>query len=398
MTGAIVFWGLVCLACCVRVYREPTRQTVFHDYGHAGRAWIDGTDAYNLDHGDERIVPSMSGFRYAPVVSVMLAPFALFSAEYGGVLWRLASIACFIGFFAWYLRDALPIGRPLADNEKALLWLLLMPLSLASINNGQANVLLVGLLLGAATAVVKERWNLAAALLAGACLLKLYPLAIALLLILIHPRQLGWRFGVAVLIGLAMPFAFQSPTYVIHQYENWLMLVGSDNRRDFPLTLGYRDFYLLTRAIGALLAPKAYLAVQLGAAMLVAGVGLLGRMRDWPAQYLVTTLLSLGCAWMVVFGPSIESCTFIQIAPVLAWALVESRRRTCPRWSRYALLGVFALFLASYITAWFRDIRDLCYLAQPLAALIFFVERLLRSVTDQPGDSSSDEAVVLASN
>ena len=48
-----------------------------------------------------------------------------------------------------------------------------------------------------------ERWNLAAAFLAGACLLKIYPLAIALLLIVAYPRPLGWRFVLAVGVGLA---------------------------------------------------------------------------------------------------------------------------------------------------------------------------------------------------
>lgn len=398
MTWAALIWGVLCLALLVRSYLAPTRQTVWHDYGAAGRAWIAGTDAYNLDHGDDIVIPPMSGYRYAPVVSVLLAPFGVLSDEYGNVLWRLFSVCCFVAAFAWYLRDALPGGELLTDKNKTILWLLLLPLTLASVNNGQANVLLVGLLVGGVAAVVKERWNLAAALLAGACLLKLYPLAIAILLILIHPRQLGWRFLVAVTLGLAIPFACQAPSYVFHQYENWLTLVGSDDRREFPFTQGYRDFYLLTRVIGAPMAPKAYLCVQLAAAALVAGVGLLGRFRSWPAKYLVTTLFTLGCAWMVLFGPSVESCTYIQIAPVLAWALLDAWQSSSPRWSKYALGLVFTLFLGSYLTGWFRESRDWLYLAQPIAALIFFVERLARGITDVPENRSRMEGVATGSN
>ncbi|MBI3821195.1 MAG: DUF2029 domain-containing protein [Planctomycetes bacterium] len=387
LVWAALLWAVLCLGICVRVYREPTRQTVWHDYGAAGRAWVHGTDAYNLDRDDGQVIPTMSGFRYAPVVSVLLAPFGVLPESAGAILWRLFSVGCLLAAFGWYLRAALPGCDVLADKEKALLWLLLLPLSLASINNGQANVLLMALLLGGATATVKERWNVAAVLLAGACLLKIYPVAIALLLIVAYPRQLSWRFLAATMIGLVLPFLLQSPSYVWHQYENWLALVASDNRRDFDPTQGYRDFYLLlTRIIGISLTPKVYLGVQLAAGALVAGVGLLGKLRGWSAKYLVTTLLTLGCAWMVVFGPSIESCTYIQIAPALSWALIDANRPSCPRWSRYALWTVFALFAGSYVTAWFKESRDWLYLAQPIAALLFFLERCARSVVDAPAE------------
>lgn len=387
LTWAAIIWGVLCLGCCVRAFLDPTRQTVWHDYGAAGRAWLSATDAYNLDRDDGQVIPTMSGYRYAPMVSVLLAPFGVLPDRIGGVLWRLFSVGCFLWAFAWYLRAALPGGAVLADKQKAWLWLLLLPLSLASINNGQANVLLMALLLGAGTAVVKECWDLAALLLAGACLLKLYPVAIALLLILAYPRPLGWRFLVALGIGLALPFALQSPSYVWHQYENWLTLVGSDNRRDFALTQGYRDFYLLARVAGATLSAKAYLGIQLTAAALVAGIVLLNRRRGAPAQNLVTTVLTLGCAWMVVFGPSVESCTYIQIGPALACALAAS---SGPRWSRGVLWLVFTLFAISYVTAWFRESRDWFYLAQPLAAFLFFAERLATSVMAAPASPAAE--------
>jgi hypothetical protein len=380
----------------MRSYLYPTRQTVFHDYGHAGRAWVEGTDAYQMDHDGERVIPIMSGFRYAPIVTVLLAPFAMFGDALGGVLWRLAGILCFLGAFAWYVRDALPGRADLTDADRAKLWLLLIPLSLASINNGQANVLLIALLLFAGVAVVKEHWNLAAACLAGAFLLKLYPLAVALLFLAVYPRQLIWRFVLASLLGLALPFALQSPSYVTHAYDNWLTLVGSDNRRDFPLTEGYRDFYLLTRVIGAPLGVRTYMCVQAGAGALAAGLVVLGRRRGWSTSETVTTVLGLGCAWMVLFGPSVESCTYIQIAPALAFALGAASAANCPRWSRYALILVFCLFLASFVSSWFREARNWFYLAQPIAALIFFVERCVRCATQRAEPATLDAEPALA--
>ncbi|HZZ78169.1 MAG TPA: hypothetical protein VFE62_06605, partial [Gemmataceae bacterium] len=101
---ALLIWCALAAACLTRCYLFPTRQTVFHDYGHAGRAWVEGTDAYRLDHDGVRVIPKMSGFRYAPIVSALLAPFSIFGDAIGGVLWRLASITCFLGAFAWYVR------------------------------------------------------------------------------------------------------------------------------------------------------------------------------------------------------------------------------------------------------------------------------------------------------
>ena len=393
---AIAIWGVICVACLARAYCNPTRQTVFHDYGHAGQAWLEGTDAYQLDHGGERFIPTMSGFRYAPIVAVLLAPFSLFGQAVGGVLWRLASVVCFIMAFAWYVREALPEWGSYSDSQRAWLWLLLLPLSLASINNGQANVLLMGLLLGAGVAVVQERWNLAAGLLAAACLLKLYPMAVAFLFLLIEPRRLIWRFLMALAIGLAIPFALQSPGYVTHAYENWLVLVGSDNRRDFPLAEGYRDFYLLTRVVGAPLGPIAYLCVRLAAGAVAAGIVLLGRSRAWSAPVLVTTALGLGCSWMAVFGPSVESCTYIQIAPALAFALVAVGHSSDSRWSKFVLMLTYALFLAAFISAWFRESRNWMYLAQPIAALIFLVERCWHGAWQRDGVPAATQDVTLA--
>ena len=250
-------------------------------------------------------------------------------------------------------------------------------------NNGQANVLLMGLLMAAGAAAMRERWNMTAIVLACACLLKIYPLAVAILMILIFPRQLGWRFALALAVGLALPFGLQHPHYVLEQYGNWFQLLLTDDRRDFPLTQGYRDFYLLTRFVGAPMSPRFYMALQLMAAALIAGVCLLGRLAKWPQDHLIQTTLALGCCWMVVFGPSTESSTFILVAPALAWALVDSFAMDRPKWSRALLMGVMGMFLLTFITTWFPGGRDWFYILQPVSALVFLAERLLRSAGAQ---------------
>jgi Glycosyltransferase family 87 len=375
-------WLAVAVICCVRAYLSPpTRHSVYPNYSVAGRSWVQGKDTYGIQRDEKgAAIRHMSAYRYSPLVSALLVPFGLLPDDLGGVLWRLVNYICFLGAFAWFVREALPDAESWGEMGVAALWILLVPLSVSSMNNGQANVLLMALILAAGAAAVQQRWNLTSIFLAGACLLKIYPLAIALLMLVVFPRQLGWRFPLALGFGLVLPFAMQHPGYVLEQYENWLQILLVDNRMTFPMNEGYRDFYLLTRFVGVPMQPTAYLALQLSTAAGVAAICLMARLRRLPGPQLVQTVLALGCGWMTVFGPCTESCTFILIAPALAWALVDAFQPGRPSWSRWNLVLVLLMFQANMTVAWFPDGRNWLYGLQPLAALLFFLERLVTSV------------------
>src|SRR5207245_11703816 len=99
----------------------------------------------------------------------------------------------------------------LTRSQQALLFLLAVPLSIGCLNNGQSNVLIIALLLGATAAIQMGRWNLAAGCLALAVLFKIYPIALGLLFSLLFPRKFGSRFFLALLLGLVLPFLLQNP-------------------------------------------------------------------------------------------------------------------------------------------------------------------------------------------
>src|SRR5262249_39114003 len=156
------------------------------------------------------------------------------------------TLCVFLGALLWWARKAVaPI--PTATHL-ALLALLALPLSAGNINNGQTNPLMLGLLLAAVASTTEGRWNLAAVLLAVACLFKLYPLAVALLLVVVYPRQLGWRLALALLAGLLLPFLLQRPGYVWQQYDVWFRYLLHEDRQCLPVTATYRDVRLLWRA------------------------------------------------------------------------------------------------------------------------------------------------------
>ena len=81
-------------------------------------------------------------------------------------------------------------------------------------------------------------------------MLKIYPVALALLLVLVYPRRLGLRLLLALALLAALPFLMQEPGYVLRQYQLWYERVahGDSYRRCWPLVDGYRDLWQIIRA------------------------------------------------------------------------------------------------------------------------------------------------------
>ena len=371
-------WGILCVLLLVRAYCMPKKQTVTHNYTDAGQHWLAGTDAYELKFKKSgEVDPRMSGFRYSPLCAAFFAPISLLSDAWSSVLWRLFSYVTYLAVLALFFREVIPGTQLLSTNQRGAWWLLLLPLSLPSMNNGQANVLMLTFMLAAAVAVMRERWNLAALALAGAFYLKLYPLAVTMLFLVVYPRQLSWRLGLAMLAGLLLPFAMQHPAYVSEQYWHWFLLLTTDDRTLFPMTQAYRDFYLLTRWVGLPPAQPLYMMMQLMTGSAVAAVLLLGRISGWPKKHLVHSLILLGCCWLIVFGPSTESCTYILLAPGMAWALVDAFVFKRSNWTRAIQAVVFGLCMITSICNWFPDarMREWTFPLLPMASLLFFAER-----------------------
>jgi hypothetical protein len=258
--------------------------------------------------------------------------------------------------------------------QHAFLFLLAVPLSIGCLNNGQSNVILIALLLASTAAVQTGRWNIAAACVALAVLFKIYPLALGLLFMLIYPGKFGTRFVLAMLVGIVLPFFLQYPEYVARQYGHWCSLMMSDNRHERPISnLCSRDLWLLIRLAHVPIGMLGYRVIQLVLAGGIGGLCLAGRWAGWPQHRLLTMLFSLGGCWMVLCGPATESCTYIMLAPILAWAALEALMDDLPLWSRLIPWCSFMLFGLSQITSWFpENVRMMLLGILPLAGIVLF--------------------------
>jgi hypothetical protein len=360
---AIGAWAVILLVIGVRVLLRPQAMTVYVIFADAARRWWAGESLYT---------ETASIYRYSPLVTVLFSPFALLPDRWGGLIWRAVNVAVYFGAFAWWLRTLVPQVNNRA--QRAALFLLLIPLSVGSINNGQSNPLIIGLLLAGLTAAYRERWNLAAGCLALACLFKGYPLAVGLLLALVYPRRFAWRLPLALGIGLALPFLMQSPDYVASQYNGWWLHMVNENRQAQSIDQWYRDFRLLCHVLHIPLGARAYQIIQLLTAAACAGICLTANHVRWDKSRILRLVLGLACCWMTVFGSAAESSTYILLAPALALSLWLAFHEGQPLSIRLGVLGAYALFAASQAAVWFPFGKITHSLGlHPLAGLLFLI-------------------------
>jgi hypothetical protein len=368
--GSVVLaiWGVVSLAILVRAIVAPRQNTVFIVFRDAGTRWLSGDNLYS----------QVGKYLYSPLAAAIFSPFALIPDAVGSALWRLLIVGVYLLAFIFWLQ------RFAKDSDGAeffpVAMLLLLPLSVGNMNNGQASLLVLGLLLFAGIAIAASRWTAGALLIALATFFKIYPVVVGLLFVVIYPRQLALRLLLSLLGLWLLSLVLQRPGYVLQQYQNWLACLGADQRRVSGELGSWRDFWLLLRIARLPITVPLYALLQ----VLAGGVAAvfcwwMRRVAFWEEPRVIWTAFTLGCLWITLFGPSTEQATYIFLAPSLAFAGAATWRSGKPGDSK---LGLYrSWFAASYllllgadaVNAWVPAIRQNNYLhaVEPMGALLF---------------------------
>ncbi len=383
---AIGAWSATLVFICIRVTVTPHTHSLYPTYATAGADWLAGIDTYYRPHE-----AYLDQYRYSPLITVSLIPWHWLPERLGGVLWRLLNAAILLAGWDWWLRVAAPLV--LTARQRAVAFLLILPLSLASLNNGQPNSIMAGMLLIAFAAAARERWWICAASITVAVAIKAYPLAAGLLVVACYPLRLGPRLALCLLVAVVLPFCFQTPDYVFSQYQSWYKVVAEDDRKMWPFSIAYRDLWLLFRLVGAPLSPRVYLGLQVGLGLICAVVCFTACKLGWTRRPLLAIVSSLGACWMMLCGPATESCTYVLLAPALAWSLLGACYPRVSPWRLVAPASSSALLLAGVFAGLIANTSGIHgYGMQPLAALFLLIGTLAEVVTGAAAQDRSELA------
>ena len=342
---AIAVWSIALIGVAVAVSLPGKSGKLYPTFVAAGEHFWNGEPVYGP------VPPGQDQFRYSPLVAAMCAPWSDLPAPVGGVLWRWLQAAAFLLALRSWSRVTVP------NVPWPALALLCLPLTLGNVFNAQLNPVVAALLLLGLTAFARERHGWAAIAVAGATLIKVYPLAVGLLLCVIEPQRFGTRLALAVAIGLGLPFAVQSPAFVGQQLADWFDRVHTDDRSDQPLERGYHDFQKLLRRWGEPTRLATYRGIEVVTGCAMAGLILVGRSRNWDRRRLVQACTGLGLVWCTLFGPATESATYMLLAPVAAHAVIAVRGR--PWWEQVWIRGSYLLLISVPVALWFpRPVSD----------------------------------------
>jgi hypothetical protein len=362
----IGLWVAVLLATWIRIGFFSHSHDVFGTYADAGRKWTASQPLYSYTRG----------FVYSPLIAAFFAPLSWLPISLGSVLWRLLTAAIFVGAIFWWLKAE--INSQIPKSSYWLVFLLILPLSLGNFNNGQVNPMIIGLLMIAILAAYKGRWTLSAIAVGFSAYLKIYPLSVGLLLVLLYPRQLGWRLALTLLLMGAISFILQRPDYVLEQYQRWFNTRAGDNRR-LNMDIAPRDFVMILRLLHINLSAGAVLVLQMFAGAVAALLCLFGRLRKWSQQRQLTCVFATGTCWMLLFGPTTEDATYAMIAPAVAFGLVLAFQQKNDLWTRVLVCASFATLLLGLVLNAFFGLKKtpLLMSVQPFGALLFAAYSLL---------------------
>ena len=80
---------------------------------------------------------------------------------------------------------------------------------------------------------------------------------------------------------------------------------------------------------------------------------LASKQAGWPRPQLLSFVIGLSTCWMTLFGPIVESFTYILVGPTIAWLLLDAWLGWRPVWYRCLSISSWVLFASAAVAPWF---------------------------------------------
>ncbi len=249
-------------------------------------------------------------YKYSPAFAIFMGIFFFLPDVVGLSLWNLLN-----GLLLIYGIFKLPIFD--TKTKSIICYLIFFDLVTAN-QNSQSNALVAALAIWLFNAMFHEKSITSAYSVAANFLIKVYGLAFGFLLLFSKKPLRPIVFsGLAVIIGLALPFAFKSSEYVISVYDSWINMMLNDQDE----SVGKSVAGILDSWFGLSMNKT----IMLVGSFLVYPLLLLKRSYFFEPKNLALLLASM-LIWIVIFNHKAESNTYvIAMVGVSIWFFLQEK-------------------------------------------------------------------------
>lgn len=301
--SAWIGWAVLFLVTAAIIASGSSRSVV-PAYREGAVYWIAGKTIFSD--------PGVGGFVYLPQAAVLFIPFALLPVVAGEVLWRFVNIWVFaFGIFHFARLVSGNSGKWLFP----LMTLVTLPLAWSCARNGQATLIITGLMLLAVVDIARTRWWRATLWLCLGVAVK--PLVIVLaLLVMVIDRPLSWRLPAGMLVTALFPFLTQHPGYVLEQYAAfWSSLTKAVHVG--AVEKGWTTPFHALQLAGVSVPEKGQTLLRLAGALGTLVLSWLSRRRHDAVRSAVY-VFSLSVVYLMLFSPRTENNTYAMLGPAIA--------------------------------------------------------------------------------
>lgn len=317
--NAWLLWGLLFLIVMVGILTGRTTSVTLH-YATASQHWLEGTNLYRSDG---------RGFLYLPQAAILFIPFTLLPHTLSEIVWRLLTIGVFsIGVFRFCRTAETSSGVRLFP----LVTCVAIPLACSAARNGQATLIIAGLMMLAIEELSLQHWGRAAVLLCVGLAFK--PLILVLILLvagIYRPMLVRLLLGIGVVA--ALPYLAGDWKYATAQYFAFSEMLGAaaheGTHRPWAHAFG------LLQSAGVDVAWTVQMMVRVVAAIATLFAAWLAH-RRLPAGRSVVYLFAFAACYLMLFNPRTENNTYALLAPAIGLFCAEAflvHRKPALGWS-----------------------------------------------------------------
>ena len=333
---ALLVWAVFSVFILIYVSFIEGR-SVYPLYHFVGSAWNSGQDLYS---------GNCTAYSYWPGFALIFAFLVKLPYAVGSCAWSaLSLLSIFLGM-------RLLAGCVFGENRVKVGWFMLLgiPLLLEGIINQQSNSLVAGVSLLGMVCIYREWYFCGSLLMLFAGVSKIAPIAFALLFLVMYPRQLWWRYILALAVLLALPFVFADSAYVLAQHKSWIGFLTTETSERWE----YRDLLVLIELVfkGEITRefttgfPLWYRVIELLGAGVLCLVCIWSRyLRNVSREGVLALVAMSGSIWWLLLGPSTEIATCVAGVAAAGMGLILARSSGAGWW--LMLLAYICIALGS---------------------------------------------------